>query len=158
MNELFDKIGYFKGLSDGLGFDGSTPEGKMFNALIGLVEEMAQTLTDTTERLEYLEEYVEEVDSDLCDLEQEVYEEFDDEDEEDDLVEIVCPSCGQITLIDVEEDDLVFECSNCGATVNAVEVLDELYGIDDCCCCGDDCDCEDGECTCGDECTCGCNE
>ncbi len=132
MEELNNKLGYLKGLLDGMDVEPSTKEGKVYWAIVNILEEMSLLVAETTDRADYLEDYVYEVDSSLCDLEMEVYDDSLDFDEfDDDFVEVECGGCGQVTYVDIENDDLVFDCPSCGDMINAVAVIDEIYGIDE---------------------------
>ncbi len=127
---ITERAAYIKGLAEGLGLDDSTKEGKIINALIGALDDMALTVADLEAQLDELTEQVETIDEDLGSLEEDYYD-VDDEcscgchdhdDEEDDeeyldedLYEVCCPTCGDIVCIDsdmLEEGQTT--CPNCG--------------------------------------------
>lgn len=127
---ITERAAYIKGLAEGLGIDDSTKEGKIINALIGALDDMALTVADLEAQLDELTEQVETIDEDLGSLEEDYYD-VDDEcscgchdhdDEEDDeeyldedLYEVCCPTCGDIVCIDsdmLEEGQTT--CPNCG--------------------------------------------
>ena len=67
---MIEKAAYIKGLCDGLELDNSTKEGKVILALLGLVEEMAETIDEMQAKMSDLENYCEELDEDLGDVEE----------------------------------------------------------------------------------------
>ena len=124
---ITERSAYIRGLAEGLGIDDSTKEGKVINALIGCIDDMALTISDLEAELEDLQEQVDTIDEDLGDLEQDYYqfdecqlEEggcgcHDEEVTEGDIYEVCCPTCGDIVCID---SDMLGEgqttCPNCG--------------------------------------------
>jgi hypothetical protein len=127
---ITERAAYIKGLAEGLGIDDSTKEGKIINALIGAIDDMALTIADLEAEVDELSEQVDTIDEDLGTLEEEFYELSDDEcdcdecscDDEDDgdyldgdIYEVCCPTCGDIVCIDsdmLEEGQTT--CPNCG--------------------------------------------
>lgn len=137
---LIEKAAYLKGLAEGLGLDKTTAEGKLIDALIDIVGDIAKAQTETDEDLEYLNDYIEELDEDLGSLEEEVYDiddcdccDCDDCDDDcdccdccdcEDGFEVTCPSCGETIVfedIDIAEDMV---CPNCNEKI-LCEVEDE---------------------------------
>lgn len=132
---ITERAAYIKGLAEGLGIDDSTKEGKIINALIGALDDMALTVSDLESELDELREQVETIDEDLGTLEEDFYD-FDDEDEEDecgcgkhggddedddedylddDIYEVCCPTCGDTVCIDSEMlEEGQTTCPNCG--------------------------------------------
>ncbi len=143
---ITERAAYIKGLAEGLGIDDSTKEGKIINALIGAIDDMALTISDLESQVDELSEQVETIDEDLGSLEEDFYDLDDEEcgcgcedDEDDDyldgdLYEVCCPTCGDTVCIDsdmLEEGQTT--CPNCG------ELLEFDLEED----CGDDhCDCD----------------
>lgn len=83
MEYLMQKVSYLKGLSDGLGIDESTKEGKLLLHIVDVLEEFADVLDETIDNQMDLEEYVNFIDEDLADVEDEVYGVDEDYDEDD---------------------------------------------------------------------------
>ena len=130
---LTEKAAYIKGLAEGLNLNTESAEGKLINALIDMVTELAAAQNDTDEDLEYLNDYIEEIDEDLGALEEEVYECDCDCDDEcdcedcdcdcddcncdcdccDDGFEITCPACGETIVFDGEIDPEDLSCPAC---------------------------------------------
>ena len=145
---ITEKAAYIKGLAEGLELDNSTKEGKLLTAIIDMVSDMAEDITDIAEDVEYLEEYIEELDEDLGGLEEYVYElddEFecdgdceccDDEDcecccdeEDDEYFECECPSCGETVCFDSELDPENLLCPACGEKFGCIVEEDDYKTI-----------------------------
>lgn len=132
-----EKVAYLKGLVDGLEIDETSKEGKLFKAIVDVLDEMAEEVAGIGEFVDELSEQVDAVDEDLDALESEYYgEEFDEEDdEEEEFYDISCPKCGEEFCVDEETLlDGSVDCPNCG------ENLEFDIECDDCDC--DDCDCD----------------
>lgn len=135
---LTEKAAYLKGLAQGLALDDSKPETKIINELLSLVEDMARSISDVEEDIEYLNEYIEEIDEDLGTVEEYVYSDEDDDfdecegccgcdgdfdDEDDDFdseecFEIECPSCGENICFDSTIDPADLICPACQEKIN----------------------------------------
>jgi len=140
--ELKEKIAYLQGLAEGLALDESTKEGKMFIAIMEVLDEMAQAVEDLASDQDDLEQYIEAVDEDLGDLEDEVYGDDEDacdccdHDEDDDdfaegsFVEVECPKCHDIVRFEAsileDEDVIEVTCPNCDEVVYVNEDSDIL--------------------------------
>lgn len=135
---ITEKVAYLKGLLNGLEVDPDTKEGKLFAAIVDVLDEMALSIVDVEESYDKLQEVVDCIDEDLGELEKDFYDEDCDcgcGDEEEYMVE--CPSCGDTIYLDEEMlEDGGIECPNCG------EHLEFDFDEDECCC-------EDGHCDCG---------
>ena len=135
---ITEKAAYLKGLAQGLDLDADSKEGKMFAAIMELLDDMALTVSDLEDAMAELSEQVDAVDEDLDALEQDFYddEDYDDKDDEQ-FYEVTCPSCGDTVCLD---EDMLLEggvdCPNCG---------EKLEFDFDCDC---DCDCDDEDCDC----------
>lgn len=147
---MIEKAAYIKGLADGMELDNSTKEGKMILALLGLVEEMAETIDEMQAKMSDLEDYCEELDEDLGDVEEvlldlddEDYDDcdgdcdncccdcdLDDEDEDEEYFEIVCPACGDIVCFDATIDPEELRCPACGEKFECIVDEDDLKAID----------------------------
>ena len=117
VNELKSKVAYLQGLSSGARLSPETTEGKLLQAIIGVLDEFANSFDQLEKSHAELEDYLETVDQDLTALEEEFY----GDDETDDYVEVECPKCGETVCFDPEvlEDDAVIEiiCPNCDEVV-----------------------------------------
>ena len=125
---ITEKTAYLKGLADGLGLDKDSKEGKLFAAIIDVLDDMALEIEDMQELQMELSEGLDAVSDDLEDIEDIVYEEweddddYEDEDEEDeeeedseDCYATTCPTCEEEIFFDesiLEEGEVI--CPNCG--------------------------------------------
>ena len=129
---LTEKAAYIKGLMEGLAPDANSKEGKLFAAIIDLLEDVTLTVADIEDDIAEVNDIIDDLDEDLADLEEYVY---DDEDEDDDFITVECDECGEEIIL---EDDEILEdeikCPACGAMV---PIEWDLEGCD-CGCCDDD--------------------
>ncbi len=68
-----EKASYIKGLADGMKFDTTTDTGRLISEMLGLMEEMALSISDLEDANARLEAYIDEIDHDLADVEEELY-------------------------------------------------------------------------------------
>lgn len=146
---VVEKAAYLKGLTEGLGIDADSREGKLWAALNDLLADMAHEIEDLrdtdlghAEALDALAEELSDVEEIMFDLDDpEDFEDEDDEedsgaeDEEDDpdptydgvLYDATCPVCGEEISFDEETlEEGSIQCPNCG------ELLEfDLDGDDD---------------------------
>ena len=122
--EIKAKVSYLAGLLDGMNYDEDTNEGKLFYAILDVLEEIADEVDDLADSVEELEEFVEALDEDLDDLEDFLEMDDDDEDDNDELIDIECAACGFMNSFDPA---IIWEtgggadvhCTNCGAVIFA---------------------------------------
>ncbi|HPE95933.1 MAG TPA: hypothetical protein PLT66_07705 [Bacillota bacterium] len=135
---ISEKASYLKGLLDGMKFDKTTDEGKLFYAIADLLEDISATVLDLDDEQALTNEYLEELDSDLGELEEDYYgceccdddcceecgdecccteeDEEDDGDEDDDnadFFEAVCPHCKETIYVDSTLKGEEIVCPNC---------------------------------------------
>ena len=131
--ELIEKIGYLKGLADGVDLDKTTKEGKIIAALLDVVDLLANRVIELEQDVEELNDYCEELDEDLGDVEELLYDD-DDEDElcdgdcegcdgcdeydPEDTYEVECPTCHEVICFDESLDPTDLTCPACGAKIN----------------------------------------
>ena len=123
--EITEKVAYLKGLVEGMELDTTTKEGKLFAAMIDVLDDIALELEDSEDEQAELADGLDAVSDDLEDVEDIIYGDEDDEDEDayevDDLDEdedcyaTTCPTCEETIYFDesVLEDGEVI-CPNCG--------------------------------------------
>ena len=119
---ITEKVAYLKGLAEGLGLDKDSKEGKLFAAIIDVLDDMALEIEDMQELQMELSEGLDAVSDDLEDIEDIVYEEWDEdddyedeedeEDEEDseDCYATTCPTCEEEIFFDesiLEEGEVI---------------------------------------------------
>lgn len=121
---ITEKCAHLKGLAEGMNLDASSPEVKLINAVIDLLGDVTEAISEIDEDLETLNDYAEELDEDLGAIEELLYDDDDDDcccccddDCDEDLFCELCPKCGEQICFDesVNPDDLV--CPNCGTAL-----------------------------------------
>ncbi len=129
MTRIKEKLAYLMGLAEGLELKQESKEGKIFNAVVEVLEEMADTMDDLSEEQQDMEKYLEALDMDLGELEAEIYEEEDEfaaedeffDEETDNYLEIECPNCHDIVCLEeniFKDGDLIeVTCPNCNEVV-----------------------------------------
>ena len=78
-----EKVAYLKGLAEGLGFDKESKEGRILDAILDILEDVAHDIEDLEDNAYELGEAIDQVSDDLSDMEEFVYD-LDDEDDDDD--------------------------------------------------------------------------
>lgn len=125
---ISEKVAYLKGLMEGMNLSADSNEGKLFRAIVDVLDEIALEVEDLTDEVMELGDGLDVISDDLSDVEDVLFDEDDfddyddeDEDDEDDEEECyatTCPECEEEIFFDdsVLEDGKV-ECPNCGATL-----------------------------------------
>lgn len=113
-----EKVAYLKGLAEGLGVDEGTKEGKLLNAIVDVLTDMATSVEDLEDYTAELTEQVDAIDEDLDLLESDYYEDYEEDDDcepLDEYYDVCCPNCDE--EFSVDENTLLeggVECPNCG--------------------------------------------
>lgn len=118
---ISEKVAYLKGLMEGLNIDEQTNEGKLFTAIVDVLDEIALEIEDLTDEVMELGDGLDVVSDDLSDVEDIVYDDDDDdddddEDEEEECYATTCPECEEEIFFDdtmLEDGEII--CPNCGA-------------------------------------------
>ena len=120
---ISEKIAYLKGLMEGMNVDTESNEGKLFAAVVDVLDEIALEVEDLTDEVMELGDGLDVISDDLSDVEDIVYDEWDDEDaeeieddEEEECYATTCPECEEEIFFDdsmLEEGEIL--CPNCGA-------------------------------------------
>ena len=142
---ITEKVAYLKGLAEGLGLDKDSKEGKLFAAIIDVLDDMALEIEDMQELQMELSEGLDAVSDDLEDIEDIVYEEWDEDDEDEyeedeeeedseDCYATTCPTCEEEIFFDesiLEEGEVV--CPNCGERLefDLTSIQEEIIEIKD---------------------------
>ena len=122
---LTERTAYLKGLMEGMQIDTETNEGKLFKAIIDVLDDMALTVSDVEDVVDAVCDELDSVEEDLDAIEEYLLDEEDDDDYEDDddeydfddevIYEVKCPVCN--TVINLDEEMLEagsIECPDCG--------------------------------------------
>ena len=120
---ISEKIAYLKGLMEGMNVDTESNEGKLFAAVVDVLDEIALEVEDLTDEVVELGDGLDVISDDLSDVEDIVYDEWDDEDaeeieddEEEECYATTCPECEEEIFFDdtmLEDGEII--CPNCGA-------------------------------------------
>ncbi len=134
---ISEKAAHLKGLMEGMEYDKTTKEGKLFTAIADLLEDISLSVQDLEDETAVLGDYIDELDEDLGEVERLVYdidEDFDDEDEcecdcccDEDCLELTCPACGETIFFDWDdiEDAETVECPSCSKVLTVSRDEDE---------------------------------
>ena len=155
MNDLSKKVGYLKGLMEGMDFSGDPSREKLFAAMADLLTEISDRVLSMEELMDDLNDYVESIDDDLAELEGRGepaprYSEDDDEDEylsdleesedqlhllgmKDEIPEdtetlagAVCPECGKMFFVGADDpEDAAYACPHCLKTITPAPLTPE---------------------------------
>lgn len=110
MSELNEKVAYLQGLAEGIQLDKESKEGKLFSAVIDVLNEVAVAIDEVSNNQLEIESYLEAIDEDLGDVEDDLYgddEEFDYEDDNECDPEC-CEECS-CNYVEENEDNLVMK-------------------------------------------------
>lgn len=141
---ISEKAAHLKGLMEGMEYDLTTKEGKLFAAITDLLEDISLTICDLEDETGVLGDYIEELDEDLGEVERSVYDLDDDDDyycdddnsgddddnecdcccdDDEECIELTCPACGKkIYIEDNEIDDMdSIKCPSCNKVLNVVK-------------------------------------
>lgn len=117
---ISEKVAYLKGLMEGMNLSADSNEGKLFRAIVDVLDEIALEVEDLTDEVMELGDGLDVISDDLSDVEDVVFDEDDYEelDDEEECYATTCPECEEEIFFDdsVLEDGKV-ECPNCGATL-----------------------------------------
>ena len=113
---ISEKIAYLKGLMEGMNVDTESNEGKLFAAVVDVLDEIALEVEDLTDEVMELGDGLDVISDDLSDGEDIVYDDEDEEDEEEECYTTTCPECEEEIFFDdtmLEDGEII--CPNCGA-------------------------------------------
>ena len=114
-----EKVSYIKGLAEGLSIDGSTSEGRILNAIIDVLGDIALDMEAMDEDLAQVTDVATDLEEAVYQLEDEVYGTEDDQEDDDgdDMYEFTCPECGNTITTDFSVLSAPFKCPNCGSEI-----------------------------------------
>ena len=129
MSYFTEKAAYLKGLAEGLDVDASTKEGKLLNAIIDVITDMADEVEVLGEQQDDMLDIINDLADDECDCDCDC--DCCDCDDDLDYFEIQCEKCGDTICLDEEllDSDEEIVCPNCG------EVIELEFEECDCCDC-----------------------
>lgn len=150
MSELTNKAAYLRGLADGLNLDTEKSEGKLISAMLDLINDMAEKISDLDKEQGFIVDSIDELEDVIKIIGNEIIDdgvtdscEHDDScdcgcgEDEEDLYKLICPTCDEEIVITADDiDERLVVCPECG---EEIELAFE-------------CDCEDDDCDCDDDC------
>ena len=117
MENISKQISYLRGMMDGMEFDSSSKEGRIFESILAVLDEINESIDELFDYQDEMAEQVNMIDEDLAEVESELADECDDCLE---YYEIECPKCGETICLDEgffnSDDDIV--CPNCGENID----------------------------------------
>ncbi|MEW6397555.1 MAG: CD1247 N-terminal domain-containing protein [Bacillota bacterium] len=129
MGDLSSRVAYLKGLAEGLNLEAESKEGRLLNAILGVLGEFAEEVESLRGRVDEQEEYLEDLDEDVAELEERVAE---TEEGEEEFFEVQCPHCGETVSYAEEElgeeGPMQLRCPNCGELIYRDEEDEEEEG------------------------------
>ncbi len=138
---IAEKVSYIKGLAEGMKLDESTNEGKVINAIIDVLGDIALNIEEIDSDLADVSDVVTDLEESVYELEDEIYGDDDCDCDcdcvddcccDEDMYEITCPACNNSITVDFEViGEGGIACPNCGENLEF-----DLSALDDC-----DCDC-----------------
>ena len=86
---ISEKVAYLKGLMEGMNLSADSNEGKLFRAIVDVLDEIALEVEDLTDEVMELGDGLDVISDDLSDVEDVLFDEddfddYDDEDEDED--------------------------------------------------------------------------
>ena len=127
---LSERTAYLKGLMEGMKLDTTTNEGKLFQAIVDTLDDMALTVSELEDVVDAVCDELDSSEEDVDTIEEYLLddEDYDDEDEDEDeddeefdfgddetIYEVKCPTCGSVINLDEEMLDAgSIECPDCG--------------------------------------------
>ena len=113
-----ERVAYVRGLFEGLDFSAEKKEGRILQAMLDLLEDMALSIEDLEEENDALQDVIDTMVEDMYD-DDDSYDELEDDDieldPEADLFQVICPSCGEEIYIDESTLEMgSIGCPACG--------------------------------------------
>ena len=113
-----ERVAYVRGLFEGLDFSAEKKEGRILQAMLDLLEDMALSIEDLEEENDALQDVIDTMVEDMYD-DDDSYDELEDDDieldPEADLFQVLCPSCGEEIYIDESTLEMgSIGCPACG--------------------------------------------
>ena len=104
---LSERTAYLKGLMEGMNLDTTTNEGKLFQAIVETLDDMALTVSDLEDVVDAVCDELDSIEEDLDTIEdylldEDEYDEDDDEDVEDARFDNVNVYFGALTAVEIQ--------------------------------------------------------
>lgn len=110
-----ERVAYLRGLLEGMELDTDKKEGKLWVAVLAVLDELAESVHDLEQRNAELAAEVDELYEEVSKVEEDLLDDELSDDFDDSLYQVICPTCNEIIYMD---DDLLSEgsitCPACG--------------------------------------------
>lgn len=123
-----EKVAYLKGLMEGLKVDPESDYGKLFAAIVDVLDEVSLEIEDLTDEVMELGDGLDVVSDDLADVEELLYDTDELDDDDGQVYATTCPECEEEIFFDETYlEDGTIACPNCGAKLefDAADLEDE---------------------------------
>lgn len=126
-----ERVAYIRGLFEGLEVNTDKKEGRILQAIIDLLEDMALSIEDLEEENDALQNVIDAMIEDLYD-EDDSYDEEDLDDDLDfdpdaELYQVICPSCGEEIFV----DESTLSMGNIGCPACGEDLEFDLSALED---------------------------
>ena len=125
-----ERVAYVRGLFEGLDFSAEKKEGRILQAMLDLLEDMALSIEDLEEENDALQDVIDTMVEDMYD-DDDSYDELEDDDieldPEADLFQVICPSCGEEIYI----DESTLEMGSIGCLACGEDLEFDLSALED---------------------------
>ena len=131
---LAEKVAYIKGLSEGLGLDEKSKEGRIIKLILEVMEDMAESIEELDRDCTEMSDQINSIDKDLESLEDDFYDDDcdcccgdeDDDDDDEEFYQVVCPSCNEVVYLD---SDMLkvghMDCPACGEKLEFEDLMEQ---------------------------------
>jgi len=134
--DISEKAAYVKGLFDGMELDMNDKQNKILKALIDVVNDMAEEVSQLDQCYDDVCDQIDALDEDLSGVEDMLYDDEDESsycdcglcnNEDGNAYEVTCPTCGEVIGLDEDSlNDGGITCPKCGETLEFDYDEDEL--------------------------------
>ena len=134
MENISKQIAYLRGLMDGLDYDDNSKEGRIFDCILNVLDEIDASIDDLYDYQDEIAEQVDIIDEDLAAIESEFAQECDCDCDcccDEDYYEVECPGCGETICFDCSIDPENLTCPNCNEKFACLCEDDDFKILDD---------------------------
>lgn len=99
---VIEHVVYLKGLIEGMELDTDKKEGKLWTAMLAVMEELAENVTDLQQQNAELSEVLDDLYEELHAIEDDFWEAEEDFDSDDSVYQVICPTCDEVIFMNDE--------------------------------------------------------
>ncbi len=116
MEDTGKKVGYLKGLLEGMSFDKDSANGKLWTGIVELLGDLSDRVDAVDELLDDLNDYVESIDDDLSAMESEDsdFDYLEDDDDDGDFGDDAYDAADHLHLLHPSGGRALARCAACG--------------------------------------------